>query len=344
MLHIKRKIVGICISLLLPCYVQAGKVSDLFKLTSPSVVVLYTFESSPKGVKNGEEVFTSNKGLGSGVLISKDGVILTASHVVNLSDSVHVEFSNGKKLIGKVISSDRVADIAMLKVEHIPEGITPSLLADSDKVLVGDDVYVIGAPYGLGQTLTVGYLSGKHEKKHSLSSFRKVELFQTDAAINTGNSGGPMFNEQGKVIGIVSHILSKSGGFEGLGFAVTSNTVRDLLIDTKAFWAGAEWKIVTDHMARALNLPPKSGLLVERVAKGSPSDKAGLKGGVINTNIGDTELVLGGDIIISVNGINIAGKPSLEKIYESIRSTKNSSKIILEIYRGGKKQKLTIKN
>src|ERR1044072_5366106 len=123
----------------------------------------------------------------------------------------------------------------MLQMDSVPPGIMPAKLGDSDKMQVGDEIFVIGAPYGLSHTLTVGHVSAQHVAKEMVGGLSKLELFQTDTAINQGNSGGPMFNMNGEVVGLVSRILSRSGGFEGLGFAVTSNVVRKLLFCRKDF-------------------------------------------------------------------------------------------------------------
>ena len=219
--------------------IAASELSDLFEKTSPAVVVLHTFERVAKINPATKERMTSVEGLGSGAIISKDGLIVTAAHVVHLADSIHVEFINGEKQLGKVIASEPTADIALIKVDKIPDEINPVVLSNSDNVTVGDDVFVIGAPYGIGHSLTAGLISGRRAAVDS-SMFADVEFFQTDASINQGNSGGPMFNMNGEVIGIVSHILSKSGGFEGMGFAVTSNSAKQLLLEEKRIWSGVD--------------------------------------------------------------------------------------------------------
>ncbi len=129
---------------------------------------------------------------------------------------------------------------------------------------------VVGAPYGLKHTLTVGHISGRRIFDDRIGSMNATEFLQTDAAINSGNSGGPMFNLAGEVVGVVNNIMSKSGGFEGLGFATTSKLARQLLLDHKMFWSGLDGLIIEGDLARALNLPQTAGFLVQRVAKGRP--------------------------------------------------------------------------
>jgi len=148
----------------------------------------------------------SSAGLASGVLISDNGKVLTAAHVVQAVDKVFVEFADGQIVTARVISSATNADVALLQLDSVPQGVSPAKLGDSDQVEVGDEVLVVGAPYGLSLTLTVGHVSGREVSKSSLASLSAREVFLTDAAINRGNSGSPLFNRQGEVIGIVSNI------------------------------------------------------------------------------------------------------------------------------------------
>ena len=316
------------------------KLSDLFKKTSPAVVVLHTFERVPNRNPATKERMTSVEGLGSGVLIDNEGLILTAAHVVHVADSVHVEFSNGKKVLGKVIASEITADVALVKVDEIPSGIQPAVLGDSNYNNVGDDIFVIGAPYGINRTLTVGYISGRREPLDK-SMFSDVEFFQTDAAINQGNSGGPMFNMSGEVIGIVSHILSKSGGFEGMGFAVTSNSAKNLLLEQKRVWSGVDGVILDEELAGILQLPQESGALVQRVAEGSMAHKAGLKGGDVKALIGNRKLILGGDIILNVENVPVEGPESIKLIKKTIALKDSGENIRITALRKGKLIKLT---
>jgi S1-C subfamily serine protease len=152
-------------------------------------------------------------------------------------------------------------------------------------------------------------------------AFPLAEFFQTDAAINKGNSGGPMFNMAGQVIGVVSHFISKSGGSEGLGFVVTINSARENLLQRRAFWSGLEVYPVTGPLADALNLPPKAeGLMVKSVTKGSRAEKAGLRAGAMPATIDGREMVLGGDIILEVGPIVASGPDAYFKIRSYVNS------------------------
>jgi len=221
--------------------VYCQTVAELYKQVSPAVVVLYTQEKVPvPGLK--QEMATAD-GLGSGVLVSDEGDILTAAHVVHNAEHIMVSFPDGVKVSAKVIGSVVAADLAHIKLDWMPEGRTIAKIGDSDLANIGDDVIVIGAPYGIERSLSVGHLSGRHLKESISDGFSKMELLQTDAAINKGNSGGPMFNMNGEVVGIVSHILTESGGFEGIGFVVSSNVAVKLFIEKRHF--GRDLKVCT---------------------------------------------------------------------------------------------------
>ena len=282
---------------------RAQQLREQFRAASPSVVIVRTIERRPSPTV--DESFVGAAGLGSGVLISPDGKVLTAAHVVQTADAVAVEFANGITVAARVIASQPRADVALLQLAVVPPGAVAARLADSDSVLVGDDVFIIGAPYGLGHSLSAGHLSGRHDMPRTIRGV-PVEVLQTDAAVNMGNSGGPMFNTNGAVVGIVSQILSQSGGFEGIGFAVSSKVVRALLLSHQAFWSGVDAYLLTDALARAFNVPQPNGLLIQHVADGSPAGAMGLRASTMRVTIGDEHLLAGGDIVLSVAGIVVA--------------------------------------
>jgi len=258
----------IAVTLFFASQAQAQQLREMFSKANPSVVVIRTVE---RRVTPQAQGLTSLPGLGSGVVISTDGKILTAAHVVQAADQVAVEFADGKKERAHVVASYPRADVAIVQLDFPIPGLVPAKLGNSDAVQVGDDVFIIGAPYGLSHSLTVGHVSGKHLSKESIAGLSKVEVFQTDAAINQGNSGGPMFNMAGEVIGIVSQILTTSGGFQGVGFAVTSNVASKLLLNKKSFWTGIDGYLLTNELARIFNVPQSAGLLVMRAAENSPA-------------------------------------------------------------------------
>jgi serine protease Do len=312
---------------------QAQQLRETFTKANPSVVVIRTVE---RRVTPQAQGLMSLPGLGSGVVISTDGKILTAAHVVQAADQVAVEFADGKTERAHVVASYPRADIAIVQLDFPIPGLAPAKLGDSDAVQVGDDVFVIGAPYGLSHSLTVGHVSGKHLSKESIAGVSKVEVFQTDAAINQGNSGGPMFNMAGEVIGIVSQILSTSGGFQGVGFAVTSNVARKLLLNKKSFWTGIDGYLLTNELARIFNVPQSAGLLVMRAADNSPASDLRLMAGTIPTNIGGAELVVGGDIILEVAGIQIVEDwKTLDEMQTALGNLQTGEKFTLKVLRAG---------
>ena len=308
--------------------------SDVFKRVNPAVVEIHTKETDLPPVPTGQPV--SVAGLGSGVLISPDGKILTAAHVVQTADAIEVEFLTGEKLSARVLSSEPSADVALLQLDKAPRAPFVAKIGDSDAVEIGAPVFVVGAPLGASHTLTVGYISARRRPNATFSGMTRAEFFQTDASINQGNSGGPMFNMQGEVVGIVSYILSHSGGSEGLGFAVTSKVARQLL-EQKSFWSGVNGYMLSGDLAQVFNLPPPGvGLLVQRVAAGSPAERLGLKGGTVRATIGDEDLIVGGDIILSILGIPLTEPSSLGVIRQKITSLDAGDVVPVTVLRGGK--------
>jgi S1-C subfamily serine protease len=273
--------------------------------------------------------------VGSGVLIDDKGHVMTAHHVVETAEEVTVEFHGKGKIRARVIRSDPGADVALLRAERVPFGVTPVRLGDSDKTEVADPVFIIGAPLGLSYSVTTGIVSSRRNSRTLYGSMGRGELFQTDAAINPGNSGGPMFNMRGEVIGIVSHILTKGGGSEGLGFAVTSNSARRLLLEDDGFWTGTEVVPVRDDLARLLNVPQPEGLLVQKVAPNSPAAALGLKGGVREIQWDDEWVLIGGDILLSINGIEFRDENE-ESIRRSMARYASGGSLTVRILRGGK--------
>jgi S1-C subfamily serine protease len=223
--------------------IYGQQLREAFRKVHQSVVIVRTKEIDLSS--SAEQVISIIDGLGSGVLISADGKILTAAHVVQTADVASVEFPDGQEITARVISSDVRSDVALLQLKRLPSGIIPATLGDSNKVEVGDQIFVIGAPYGFSQTLTAGHLSGRHCLKSNDESSKSVEFLQTDAAVNGGSSGSPVFNLDGEVVGIVSRLMSHSGGSEGLAFATASNTAKRFLLDRKPFWSGIDGLLIT---------------------------------------------------------------------------------------------------
>lgn len=320
---------------------QAQQLRDAYRNVSHSVVIVRI--KQVELVPAPGQVMSIVDGLGSGVLISSDGKILTAAHVVQAADKVWVEFSDEEVITAQVIGSDVAADVALLQLDRMPSRIAPAPLGDSEKVEVGDQIFVIGAPYGIGQTLTAGRVSGRRPSNKHTGNSMAAEFLQTDAAINEGNSGGPVFNMEGEVVGIVSRIMSRSGGSEGLAFAATSNTAKRLLLERKPFWSGIDGLLIKDDLAKALNLPQPAGFLVQRVASGSIAWRLGIQPGTLRVNVQGADLLLGGDIILSVNEVQITeGNSGYEAILKTIGTLKTGDALVIRVFRQGQVVKLSI--
>ncbi len=324
-----------------PLLAQGESLSDVFDRVSGSVVIVVTKQRELTDQGPGKLVSTG--GLGSGVVISADGKILTAAHVVQAADEVKVQLRNGDMLAAKILSSAPSADVALIQLTEKPSAPpVVAVIGDSGAVRVGEEVFVVGAPFGIGHTLTVGHISARRSPKSVEGLLGQTELFQTDAAINQGNSGGPMFNMKGEVIGIVSHIISHSGGFEGLGFAVTSKTARTLLIDQAGFWTGMEGFLLEGDMAHAFNVPQGAGILVQRVAENSPAQKAGLRPGIYRAVIEEEEILLGGDVILSAMGISISEEKAYDKIYKLMSGLRPGEAATVTVLRDGERKTLSV--
>ena len=329
-----KKLAALGLLFLLPAPSHAQQVAQLFKKVSPSVVLVLTLE---RGMSPNPAVgLTTIPGLGSGVLISADGKIMTAAHVVQTADKVAVQFVDGKRYAAHVVASSLRADVALLQLDQFPVALSPAPVGNSDSLDIGEEIIVIGAPYGLDHSLTVGHISGRMPADLVVSG-GPMEMLQTDAAINQGNSGGPMFNMKGEVVGIVSRILTQSGGFEGIGFAISSNVASRVLLTAKSFWSGIDGVLLHDTLAAVFNLPQPAGFLVQQVAARSPAALLGLQPGTVRARIGSDEMLVGGDIILGVSGIPIApNNSSLEQIQNSLSQLRVGDTLKVSVLRGGR--------
>ena len=317
---------------------EGQSLNEVYRRVSTSVVVIRA---------RGQEVTADGlarfKEIGSGVLISPDGKVATAAHVVHTLEDITVEFLGEEPVPARVIASEQWADISILQVSVVPRGATVSKLADSDPAVVGDPVFVVGAPYGLSYSLSQGVISARWPPNTVTKDFPLAEFFQTDAVINTGNSGGPMFTRAGELIGIVSHNITKSGGSEGLGFVVTTNTVRSLLVERKRGWFGVDYILVSGAMAEALNVPQAGGFLVKQVAKDSVSARIGLQGGDRVAIVEGQEIVVGGDIMLSIQGITVASAEDRARVIKALETLKVGDDLRVTVLRGDKIVELSTK-
>ena len=272
-------------------------------------------------------------GTGAGILLHSDGYVATAAHVVEGADAILVVFKDGLQVQATVVTLSRTEDLALLKVDaaDIPKNVQPAVLGDSDLIRVGQSVFSIGTPLGLGHTLTSGVVSSvRHGKPQGL---QPGNVIQTDAALNQGNSGGPLFNDKGEVVGIASYIATTTGGSQGLGFAVPSNTVRKRLFENALPWLGLSLRHLPTEVCTLFNWPYPEVMLIERVAPGSAGETAGLRGGTIDAVIGGTPVRLGGDVIVKVGGLDAF---ETEKIGVALARVKTGDKVHYTVMRAGK--------
>jgi serine protease Do len=264
--------------------------------------------------------------LGSGVIVSKEGHIVTNYHVLNGTDDVTVQVSDGRQAKARIIGTDAQIDLAVLKVDL--DNLTPLPFGDSDKVRVGQIVMAIGNPFGLDESVTQGIISAKDRRAMNDS---EVEFFQTDTAINPGNSGGPLVNIRGEVIGINTAIYSESGGNQGIGFAIPSNVVRAAMksIISKGRvirgYLGVAIQVVTPDIAEQFKLGSARGALVTDVTPGSPAEKAG---------------IIRGDVIRTVNGYEV--KDTLALV-NRIAEADVGSNLTIELVRDGENKTVVAK-
>ena len=278
-------------------------------------------------------------GVGSGVLIHANGFVVTAAHVVESAVAIHVTFEGVGVRDAVVATLSRTEDLALLKVDNPPKGVSVPALGDSAKLEVGEAVFAVGAPLGLEHTLTTGNISAIRNDFGSELSFYPRHVIQTDAALNQGNSGGAVFNSRGEVIGIVSFIATPSHGSVGLGFAIPSNSVRRRLFEDAIPDIGVSLRRIPKPLAEVLNWPVNGALLVENVRPGTPAAEAGLKGGGIEAEVGGIPLSLGGDLIIKVGPYDMADGA---KIHAYLHSLKSGESIPYTILRAGRPVEINV--
>lgn len=287
------------------------------------------------------------QGAGSGFILDNEGHILTNNHVVAEASFVTVVFYNGFEAEASIVGTDDDSDLAVLKVEQVPETAHPLLLGDSDSVDVGDWVIAIGNPFRLGGSLTAGIVSAVGRSIPSgVTPFSIPQAIQTDAAINPGNSGGPLLNLDGDVIGVNAQIASAgTQGNLGVGFAIPVNVVRrvaPVLIKQGQYqwsWLGVEGGPVDLLVARANQLESQNGAYIHNVVDGSPADKAGLKGSTGSENIQGGSIPVGGDVIIEANGEPLE---DFNDLLVQITFSEPGTDITLTIMRDGERQQLNV--
>jgi 2-alkenal reductase len=323
----------------------------IYKTRSPGVVTVISLVGGA-GVQGG-----AAKALGSGFVVDTAGYVATNAHVVTdpsgaNASSVYVQFGDGNQLAARIVGTDLDSDVALLKVDPSqlrgPNAkVVPVPLGATSELQVGDPVAAIGSPFGEPQSLSVGVVSALNRDIESLTNFSIGNAVQTDAAINHGNSGGPLLDAGGKVVGINSQIQSTSGGGEGVGFAIPIETakrsIEQLRANGKVTYAylGVQSVPVYPQLAERLGLKILDGAEIDSVAPGGPADKAGLRGAKTHITFqGQAGIPVGGDVIVAVGGRPLIRPDDLS---DEVATRSPGDTLNLQIVRGGKRQTVPVK-
>ncbi len=331
---------------------SALSIAEIYSRAAPGVVQVTT-TTKVEGQSDPFDGFDipdeTERALGSGFVIDKAGFIVTNFHVIEDADTVEVSFSNNDSMKARIIGKDPSTDIALLKVEASARALRPLPLGDSAAIRVGDDVLAIGNPFGLERSATRGIVSAVQRPLRSPSGFTIDHVIQTDAALNRGNSGGPLVSAQGHVIGVNSAIETGGSGGQGnvgIGFAVPIDTVRDVVAQLKEKgrvdhpFLGIEARPIAANIAKLFRLPVERGLLVERVLPESGAADAQLRGGTTRVVVAGESYLVGGDIVVKADG---TGLTSNEQLREIVSGKEPGDQVELEIYRGQDRKTVEIK-
>ncbi len=320
--------------------------SRIYTARSPGVVTVFAFFDADE----------EQEAQGSGFVITPTGYILTSAHVVtdvvessrpSEAHDVYIAFKDGDRVKAKIIGWDGYDDVALLKVDPAAHGLVTVPVGDSSRVRPGDPVAAMGSPFGNEDSIAVGIVSAIHRSIASLTSaYKVVDAIQTDAPITHGNSGGPLFDARGRVIGINAQIRSDSGGAEGVGFAVPINaamrSMAQLIATGRVVYAflGVTTEDLTPTLARHLGYPVSRGAMVGEVREDSPAEHAGLQGGDDQESFNGQEVTAGGDVIVAVNGRPVR---SADQVVRDISSRLPGETIRLTVVRGQTHKTLTAK-
>jgi S1-C subfamily serine protease len=333
---------------------RALTVNEIYRRAAPGVVQVTATQvvASPRVDPFFGFPFPSQQqaeALGSGFVIDKAGHIVTNYHVVEGARSVDVSFSNNESMKAKIVGTDPSTDVAVLQVDAHSRALTPLSLGNSDLVHVGDSVVAIGNPFGYDRTVTAGIVSALQRVIQAPNSYSIDHVIQTDAALNKGNSGGPLLNANGNVIGVNSQIStgnSGSIGNVGVGFAVPINTVTTVAAQiiksghVEHAFLGIAAQPVTEGAAKLFRLPVSHGLLVARVQPGSGAAKAGLRAGTQNATLAGETYPLGGDLLATIDEAPLY---SVDQLRDVIGAKKPGDNVKLRVYRGDQQRTVTVK-
>jgi putative serine protease PepD len=311
------------------------KVADgVVNVTSTAVQMDFFFNAFP------------TQGSGSGSIIDSAGRILTNHHVVANAQRLEVTLANESKWPAKLVGSDPDSDLAVIKIDAPREKLRVVPMGDSKNLRIGQKVLAIGNPFGFQRTLTTGVISSVGRTIRSDSGTLMEDIIQTDAAINPGNSGGPLLNSEGEIIGINTAILSPSGGSVGIGFAIPVNAAKKIVPEliAKGYviypWIGATIQSLIPEVADYLKLKVGRGAMIAEVVKGGPADKAGLRGGTRRIEVGNTIVIVGGDVIVKADHLEIKTN---EELIRYVREKKPGDTVSLQVYRQNKPVEVKLK-
>lgn len=313
-----------------PC---PASIPELYASVSPAVVSVSATSIDPKN-----PVERLSRRAGSGVIVDAGGLVVTNSHVVFGSNAITVRLDGGPVLPARIVGLDPIVDIALLRIPRPDAGTLPAAtLGGSENLRVGDEVFAIGNPFGLEQTLTRGVVSAVNRILPGASWSLREPLVQTDAAINQGNSGGPLVDRCGTVVGINTAILLDA---QGIGFAIPISIVKAVLPELVEKgrvirpWLGVQGQLVPPVVRDLLRIPPADGLLVEVVEPESPAARAGIRGGDLDVTVGGTPILIGGDFIIELNGASM-GDPG--ELFGAIGALKVGDTARMTLLRGAER-------
>lgn len=312
---------------------------DVYEKCNSSVV----FVSNSSENKSNLVEYQSTTTTGSGIIISKDGEILTNAHVIVNEDNVIVTLVDGSSHSAKVIGLDRIDDVAILKID-VEDELVPIKFGRSNDLKIGQKVLAIGNPFGYDRTLTAGIISGLNRAVETADKAVIMGMIQTDAAINPGNSGGPLLNGKGEMVGMNTSIY-KVESADGMNFAIPVDTILsllpDLLTEGKVLrgWIDIIPVQMNKQLAKYANTTIEQGILVSQVVKDGEAEKSGLKGGNVKVNYGSSVIYLGGDIITKINGRTIR---TYNDYYNALLTTKKGTKAKVTIVRGKEEIEKTV--
>jgi S1-C subfamily serine protease len=303
------------------------------------------YERDSKGVVFIQAGQANGTATGAGFVMDDEGHILTNAHVVEGADSIEVDFGDAaESRSAELVGMDPSSDVALLDVEEDDE-LTKLSLGDSTKVEVGDPVVAIGNPFGLDRTVTTGIISAKARQIQAPNGFSISDVLQTDAAVNPGNSGGPLLDGSGRVIGINSQIATQGGGNEGVAFAVPIETAREVADQVledgtvERAYLGISGGDISGDVAEQLDLPIESGVLVDEAYAGGPADDAGIRGSSGQDMVAGRPVPTGGDIITKLDGDEVTG---MEDVISRINGMEPGEEVVLTVLRDGDETEVTV--